>query len=144
MTAANGRQVERKMLRPPDSPNLPTTLVIPKEILTAIDWLEWASFWLTNLEPGLTLTSPLEKWVNKSHRIWEWFYLEEEDVIIHVGYDNACLFLREGTSPATRSRKPQYQFSTNLVTTKHIGQGLPCSVGMKTDTAILLLNVGPK
>ena len=57
MTAANVRQVERKMLRPPDTTNIPTTLVFPKEVPTTTDWLEWAGFWLTNLEPGLTLTN---------------------------------------------------------------------------------------
>ena len=103
MTAANGRQVERKMMRPPNKTNLPTTLVFPKEVPTTTDWLEWAGFWLTNLEPGLTLTSPLGKRVNKSHRIWEWFYLEDEDSIIHRGYDNASLFTREETSATTRS-----------------------------------------
>ena len=77
--------------------------------------------------------------MHKSHRIWEWFYFADEDVIIHVDCEETVKYVRVGRYGTTRSRREQYRRSSKTVNLD-IGNGFPCSVGIKDDNLVLLLN----
>ena len=144
MASANGRYIERKWLAPlAEGAVPPTTLHFPPEIPTRADWLSWAEFWLAHLGPGLALDKPLGPWLHKSHRIWEWFYFEDEDALIHVDYEETVKYVRAGSHGTTRSRREHYRWSSEAANLD-VDNGLPCSVGIKDDDLVLLLNAGPQ
>ena len=118
------------------------TLNFPAEIPTRADWLSWAEFWLAQLGLGLALDEPLGPWLHKSHRIWEWFYVEEEDTLIHVDYKETVKCVRAGHHGTTRLRRGQYR-RTPEAAQLDVSKCLPCSVGMKDNDLVLLLNIGP-
>ena len=78
------------------------------KIPTRSDWLSWAEFWLLHLGRGLALDEPLGPWMHKSHRIWEWYYFKEDDVLIHVDYEETVKYVKAGHHGTTRSRRPLY------------------------------------
>ena len=144
MASANSRHIERKWLTPiAEGARPPSTLNFPPEIPMRADWPSWAKFWLAHLGPGLALDESLGPWLHKSHRIWEWFYVEEEDALIHVDYEETVKYVRAGHHGTTRSRRGQYRRSPEAVNLD-VGNGLTCSVGIKDDDLVLLLNTGPQ
>ena len=64
-------------------------------------------------------------------------------MIIHVDYEETVKYVRAGRHGTTRSRQDQYRRSLEAVNLD-VGNGLPCSVGIKDDDVVLLLNKGPK
>ena len=64
-------------------------------------------------------------------------------MIIHVDYKETVKYVRAGQHGTTRSRREQYCRSSETVNLD-VGNGLPCSVGIKDDNVVLMLNTGPK
>ena len=119
---------------------------LPTEIPTKANWLSWAEFWLLHLGCGLALDKPLGPWLHKPHRIWEWYYLEDEDededVLINVDYEETVKYVKAGHHGTTRSRRLQYRCSSEAADLD-VQNGLPCSVRIKDNMLVMLLNTGP-
>ena len=92
---------------------------------------------------GLALDKPLGPGLHKSHGIWELFYFADGDVIIHVDSKETVKYVRVGRYGTTCPRREQHRRSLEAVNLD-VNNGLPCSVGIKDDNAVLLLNTGPK
>lgn len=60
---------------------LRSKFIFPKEFPNERDSQLWINFWQTLALNNFTLSAPLGPWINPSHRTWEWYYNEEENII---------------------------------------------------------------
>ena len=142
IVTADGRKLEHYVFDPGgDSFN--SAYHFPREQPTDKDWEQWSSFWKSYTDEGGVIPSPLEQWQHPSHRLWEWFYEENEQVLYQIQNDNVHYFI-----PATRARTTRSQNTYRLAwtekfdATKHTGK--PVSIIPKEDNEYLMLQTGPQ
>ena len=145
LVCADGRHVEADMLLPPSHEGLRSTFIFPRECPTEDDWLVWASFWHSYLGTGLTLPVPLGKWVGPSHRLWQWYYDDTNDIITNCVYsrddqDGAIVspptlihYHRVSSSSRTRSS----QTYKKLRTERMLPSSTPVSVFSQSEDLVI-------
>jgi hypothetical protein len=92
---------------------------------------------LQQLAPGGRRRTRLGEFEEKGHKIWEWTYDEEEDVILHQGKkDGSVRLYSKDEEEATHSPRLQ-RYSLERVVSGG-GQNPPCSVRSYPDGSIQL------
>jgi len=141
MVAANGRQIELKFLSPPtDLAPVESELSFAEERPTPEDWAEWAAFWGRFTFPGLYLESPLGKWVEPTHRKWDWAYDAANDIVEHRTPDGVDYYSRAGGG-RTRSERIYVQMAS--YDDGRALAGVPCTVKALDSNSIRFHSFGP-
>jgi len=141
ITAANGRQLERKFLGPPTTWARPETeLEFSEERPTTDDWAEWAEFWKQFTLQGLYLETPLGDWVAPTHRSWAWTYDEANDIVEHTTPEGMQYFLPMG---GHRTRAERIYVLAGSYDDERQPCGSPCSVTQLDGDSIQFHSKGP-
>ena len=140
MVTANGKCVEEYLLLPQPQSQGRSRFTFPKEKPTVEDWKQWHSFWNAHTGSGFSLPIPLGKWLNHSHRCWEWYYDEGNDVVQRVEGSSISFYHPSSPTPRTRSSQIYIKLRTE---TNAVPLSLPVSVTVPSDTAICKLESGP-
>jgi len=73
MSIADGNYLEQFTFDPHKN-STQSVYKFPKERPTTADWKRWDSFWADYTMTGRRLRSNLGKWINPTHRTWQWYY----------------------------------------------------------------------
>ena len=92
-------------------------------------------FWRDYCEDNLKFPTPLGRWVNPTHREWEWYYNNKSDTLMRKTGDSVISFVRKAS---TRGRVWTVGPETNEV------KGLPASVVLREDGDVKLKGTGSK
>ena len=82
ITSANGRYLDPTRGQPGVDYGPFSQYTHPRERPSQQDWLVWDRMWSSYCYADGSLPRSLGKWLHHSHRLWEWFYLPTEDVIV--------------------------------------------------------------
>ena len=138
MATANGRQIERRRLRPGGA--VASRYKFPRETPSPSDWKAWEDFWRSFTHTGLTLWRPLGRWIAPSHQLWEWHYDRASDQLLRRDGDGVTFFVRAPSGRASRSRVSYSRGWHEVDTTP---RGLPATVDTSFDDIANLRCVGP-
>ncbi len=78
ITTADGRYLEQFVFELAKITSR-SKYTFPREKPSRKDWDLWFDFWHNFMMAGGKLNVPLGKWVKPTHRIWRWYYREQED-----------------------------------------------------------------
>ena len=78
IVTADGKHLDDFAIFRPHSREHASTYKFPKESPTQEDWTTWTHFWKQHTVGNFELPTPLGKWINPTHRVWEWYYDEAD------------------------------------------------------------------
>ena len=141
IVTADGRKLEHYVFDP-GGETFSSKYHFPKENPTKRDWEYWINFWSDYTDDGGVIPSPLEQWQHPSHRIWEWFYDEDENILYQKNEGKTKNFIPSNSRRTTRS---QHRFRLAWTETQPDTKltGKPASVIPAGDDDYLLLRTGP-
>ena len=102
MTTADGNYIEQSALEPCKQ-GIRSRYSFPREEPTAKDWEAWQTFWVSYTGVAHRLHHPLGRWTQPTHRLWEWFYDEEGDVLLRISKNTIERYRRQGRQGWSRS-----------------------------------------
>jgi hypothetical protein len=107
----------------------------PREKPSRKDWDLWFDFWHNFTMTGGKLNVPLGKWVKPTHRIWRWYYREQEDNLQRI--ENGKTYHYKPTSFSHRTRSTsKYQLVREELNPSQTPRGSPTSVLMHIDSRV--------
>ena len=94
IVGANGRQLHRRCLAPPDTttPGC-STFTFGIEPHSPKDWAVWAEFWGRFTLLGAYLCQPLGNWLHPTHHLWIWFHDQLNNILEHVTEDGVDYYI---------------------------------------------------
>jgi len=141
MVAANGHQIELKFLSPPMILEpAEFDLNFAEEHPSQEDWAEWAAFWGRFTYDGLYLESLLGKWVETTHRKWEWAYDATNNIVERKTEEGVAYYSRAGGG---RTRSETIQVQMVSYNDGRALSGVPCSVKVLDANSICFHSFGP-
>jgi len=143
LVASNGRQTERQFLAMPTvKDGIILSLGFAKESPSPRDWANWAEFWGRFTLPGFYLHAPLGKWISVTHCHWEWFYVDDSDILERQVEGGVEYYLQTGSG---RTRAAQEYIKTVTHLDGRAPAGMPGSVVCADyGTTASLVCSGPK
>ncbi|MGB2419943.1 MAG: hypothetical protein ACPH9Z_07405, partial [Luminiphilus sp.] len=142
VASADGRFIESRFLSPTGAQRpFGTTLSFARERPSPADWSTWRSFWDTYTGVGRTLPRPLGNWVERGHRLWEYYYDSGRDVIEQRTAEGVTYYM-----PVRQRRFTRGSRAYTLVSVHNDGRlpiGHPCSVACAGRHEVRYLCHGP-
>jgi len=74
MVTADGKFIESEMVDKRGLCGIQSKYDFPLECPTEEDEMAWIEFWSDHCQDNYSLPTPLGRWINASHREWEWYH----------------------------------------------------------------------
>ena len=144
ITAANGRTVEPRFYGPaPPNASAHSTLTFPREQPSATDWQRWESFWRQYCGSDRALPVPLGRWLHRSHRVWEFFYDADRDLVEQVVNGGVAYYLPEHDEGILTRGRRHYRYLTRHIDGR-LPTGFPCTADRLTADVVSYISHGPR
>jgi hypothetical protein len=139
IVTADGLHYESSLIS--ESNNVPIRSVyqFPPSFPSLTDWKKWAAFWTRVSGPSLSSYRYLGCWLNRSHRVWQWYYDEATDSLFSH-YEEELAIYHKVISGRTRSQR-LYEYA-GLHDQPLDSLCLPASVQLCPDGRACLLYTG--
>ncbi len=119
ITTASGKYLEHFVFNP-GGITKQSRYSFPQEQPSRQDWDRWINFWHEYTTTGSILKSPLGRWINPTHWIWQWYYDKNWEALYHIDGSKIRLFARVTRWRRTRSTTT---FELNSLSAKSVLAG---------------------
>ncbi len=102
ITTADGKYLEDFVFNP-GGKTRQSRYSFPREKPLRQDWDRWVNFWHECTTTGGKLKSHLGGWIYPTHRIWQWYYDKNREVLYHIEGTMTKVFSRATEWRRTRS-----------------------------------------
>jgi hypothetical protein len=140
ITTADGKYLEDFVFNP-GGKTRQSRYSFPREKPSRQDWDQWVNFWHKYTTTGGKLKSHLGGWINPTHRIWQWYYNKNREVLYHVEGTMSKVFSRATGWRHTRSTTTFKLKQTSSTATKHF-KAEPMSVVRISESKVNKLQEG--
>jgi hypothetical protein len=141
ITTADGRYLEEFVFTPGGRERAPR-FKFPHEHPTHANWNLWFNFWHSFTTTGGKLKVPLGNWLQPTHRIWKWYYRQDNGKLQGIEGDKVFINNVSRGLRLTRATKRYKLLSNKPITTEFIS-GAPTSLSGLTVQLVTKLSEGP-